>query len=318
MELRKDYILDRWVLIAARRAKRPHQYHPVSKIDPDQICFFCPGNEHLTPPEIGRIINEADHDKWDMRWFPNKFAAVDYLNPSGVVEPRTDNDYFTFSSAYGSHEVIVETPDHEAQMHDYSVSRIKKLLHVYADRITALENEQHVKYVNVFKNEGEDAATSLIHSHSQAVSLNVVPALVRKKAAANEDHCHYCDIWKIERESDRNCFENDHAVAFTPYASRFNYELWFFPKRHVRRIDELSDDELFALADLMKKAFVKLADVSSSYNMAVYYAPEGSDLHLHIELLPRIAKFGGFEFLTDMIINSVSPEFAASVYRGEN
>ena len=92
-----------------------------------------------------------------------------------------------------------------------------------------------------------------------------------------------CDIWKIERDGDRRCFENDHAVAFTPYASRFNYELWFFPKRHVRRIDELSEEELFALAELMKKAFVRLSDVSSSYNMAVYYAPEGSDFHFHIE-----------------------------------
>jgi UDPglucose--hexose-1-phosphate uridylyltransferase len=317
MELRKDYILNRWVLIAARRAERPHQYYQRAAVNIKQPCFFCPGNEHMTPPEIGRSPQKDDPDKWDMRWFPNKFAAVDYQNPSGVVEPRTDNDYFTFASAYGSHEVIVETPNHELQIHDFSINRIKKILKVYAERINDLEQHEHIKYVNVFKNEGEDAATSIIHSHSQVISINTVPALVQEKIDANSSTCHYCNILEAEKQSMRRCFENNHAVAFTPYASRFNYELWFFPKRHVRRIDDLSEEELYSLAEIMKNAFVKLAEVTNSYNMVVYYAPQDSDLHFHIELFPRIAKFGGFEFLSNIIINSVSPEFAAEFYRGE-
>ncbi|MFC1755440.1 DUF4931 domain-containing protein, partial [Thermoproteota archaeon] len=236
-----------------------------------------------------------------------------YRNPPQT----TDNKYFTFSSAYGSHEIIVETPDHEELMHDFSVERIAKLLQVYGSRITALEEHDWIRYVSVFKNEGEDAATSLVHSHSQLVSLNAIPPIVREKRDANKEYCRYCEILDVEKQSHRRCFENEHAVAFAPYASRFNYELWIFPKRHLVRIEEFSDDELHAFADIMKKAFTRLSEVTGSYNMAVYYAPAGSDLHFHIEILPRIAKFGGFEFLTGTIINSVSPEDAARFYRGE-
>ncbi|MBU0461395.1 MAG: DUF4931 domain-containing protein, partial [Nanoarchaeota archaeon] len=187
MELRKDYILDRWVLIAARRGKRPHQYYSASQIDKNAICFFCPGNEHTTPPETGRMAKANDPNTWDMRWFSNLFPAVDFLNPSGVVEPKTDNKYFTFASAYGQHEIIVETPNHEEKMNAFSVDRIARLLRLYDERITALEEHELVRYVNVFKNEGEDAATSLVHSHSQLISLNMIPNIVKEKVAANKD-----------------------------------------------------------------------------------------------------------------------------------
>ena len=317
MELRKDYVLDRWVIISSRRSRRPHQYHSGIKVDADAVCDFCPGNEHLTPDEIGRLPKKDSPKEWDMRWFANKFAAVDYSDEAHATHPKTDNEFFTFASAYGSHEIIVETPDHEKKMHDFSVGRIVNLLKVYGARINALEQHDWVRYVNVFKNEGEDAATSLIHSHSQLISLNHIPKTVRNMVEANKDHCNYCDIWKIEKDSFRRCFEDEHSVAFTPYASRFNYELWLFPKQHRKRIEEFSEAELESFAATLKQALTRLKEVTKSFNLAVYYAPAGSDLHFHIQILPRIAKYGGFEFLGGTIINSVAPEDAAKFYRDE-
>ena len=72
-ELRKDYILDRYVIIADERAKRPHQFKEEKEIKKEKICYFCSGNEHLTPPEIARY---PQSDKWEIRVFPNKFPAV--------------------------------------------------------------------------------------------------------------------------------------------------------------------------------------------------------------------------------------------------
>ncbi|MBI4450538.1 galactose-1-phosphate uridylyltransferase, partial [Candidatus Woesearchaeota archaeon] len=117
-ELRKDYILDRYVVISAGRGKRPREFKQPKPEIIEESCFFCPGHEQLTPPEIGRI---AGKDGWQVRWFANKFAA---FAPEGNALLRTDNRFFTFASNYGHHEVIVETPDHTRQLSELSMDEI--------------------------------------------------------------------------------------------------------------------------------------------------------------------------------------------------
>ena len=112
-------------------------------------------------------------------------------------------------------------------------------------------------------------------------------------------------------------YENDGFVSFCPYASRFNYEVWIFPKEHVKSITNLTDEQLVGLADVLKHVLVKLAEMNASYNFVLHYAPKGTDLHFHIEVLPRIAKWGGFELSSGIIVNQVAPEDAAVFYRSD-
>jgi len=313
MELRKDYILDRYVIISERRGERPFEFKKEETKKEGKICFFCPGNEKLTPLEIGRI---GSNERWQIRWFANKFYAVE---PEGNPIIRTDNRYFTFSDAYGYHEVVVETDDHEKQLADLSVQEIKDVLNVCARRIEDLRKRPHIGYVSVFKNHGRDAGTSLVHSHMQIIAYNRWPSLVKEKLAAikNYDNCPYCEILNIEKGSDRRCFENDNFVAFTPYASRFHYEIWIFPKEHMKNITDMNDNKLFDLAEILKKIVEKLKSIDAPYNLEFFYSPESENLHFHIEVSPRLAIFAGFEILTNDTINSVSPEDAARFYRGE-
>ncbi|MEM1540956.1 MAG: galactose-1-phosphate uridylyltransferase, partial [Candidatus Bathyarchaeia archaeon] len=69
-ELRKDYLLDRWVVIATERRRRPTDFakkeKPQAKVG---VCPFCPGNEHMTPPALlvylescGKIRKAKDED----------------------------------------------------------------------------------------------------------------------------------------------------------------------------------------------------------------------------------------------------------------
>ncbi|MFH0817131.1 MAG: galactose-1-phosphate uridylyltransferase, partial [Candidatus Micrarchaeota archaeon] len=116
-EFRKDFLLNRWVIIAANRGKRPEDYiHSERSEKKEGTCFFCPGSEHLTPPEISR--REVD-GKWVIRNFPNKFYAVS----------------LDFPNAYGTHEVIVESNNHDHHLSDIPESQMKLLLEVYAERI---------------------------------------------------------------------------------------------------------------------------------------------------------------------------------------
>lgn len=312
MELRKDYILDRWVIISSVRGKRPHEFKKKWETEKVDVCFFCPGNEGMTPAEIGRIAGKGK--SWKFRWFPNKFPAVE---KEGQAEIRTDNTFYTFSNSYGVHEIIVETPDHDKQLWDLKAEDIKEVLKIYSQRITALSKEPGIKYVAVFKNHGKEAGTSIVHSHTQIIAINHVPKAVRDEVEASKGNggCAYCKIIESEKGSHRRCFENDMFVAFTPYASRFNYEIWVFPKKHVKSTVDMDDRMLGQLAEIMAKILAKLKDLGCSFNYYLHYAPEGEDLHFHIEFAPRIANWAGFEFNTGTIINSVPPEDAAKFYR---
>ncbi|MBW3018905.1 galactose-1-phosphate uridylyltransferase [Candidatus Woesearchaeota archaeon] len=308
-ELRKDYILDRWVIVSAGRGKRPRELaKPYSS--KHGIDYFAPGHENLTPNEKGRIEGDAG---WKIRWFENKFPAVT-LEGNPVVE--THNRFFTFASAYGNHEVIVETRDNR-QLHQLSVKEISDILKIYAKRIDELQKQEDIAYVNVFKNHGLFGGTSILHSHSQVVSTNILPKSVADECRAVRKFltCPYCDIISHERRSKRFCFENKDVVAFTPYASRYNYEAWIFPKQHIT---SFSDIPFGSMADILKKVLERINSITNiSYNYAVHYSPKGENLHVHIEVYPDIAIWGGFERGSGIVINSVSPEDAAAFYRGE-
>ncbi|MEM3127291.1 MAG: galactose-1-phosphate uridylyltransferase [Candidatus Woesearchaeota archaeon] len=312
MELRKDYVLDRFVIIAEKREKRPKQFVEEDIQKDEKVCYFCPGNEAFTPAEIGRI-----GAPWKIRVFSNKFAAV---MEAGNPNLKTDNIFYTFSDAYGRHEVIVETNDHKKQLWDLSKEEIVDILGVYRQRINEISQHPNTKYVLIFKNHGPKGGTSLVHSHTQLTSYSFIPPYVQEKinAAKKFSYCPYCDIIRREKDSFRRCFENETFVAFTPYASRFNFEIWILPKQHLANLNDFDDKKLHDLADIMKNILLKLKKLNCSYNYYIHYSPEGESLHFMIEVCPRIATWAGFEMGSNIIINSVSPETAASFYRGEN
>lgn len=315
IELRKDYVLDRWVILAQSRKKRPRDYTRQAIVAPSSGCAFCAGHEGLTPPEVGTI--KGSDGSWSMRWFRNLFPAVE---ESGQKEVRTDNRFYTFAAAYGSHEIIVETPLHDRQLWDFSSGELRRLLEVYQDRILELGRGDAIKYVSVFKNHGSEGGASIAHSHSQVISTNVLPPQLREEAAAikNYPSCPYCGIIGTEKGSYRRCFENDYAVAFTPYASRFNFELWIFPKRHFRQLSDSSPGELGGISQLLQQALARLKALNAPYNYVLHYLPASEgDFHFHIEIQPRLSTWAGFELNSGIIINSVTPEDAARFYRGE-
>lgn len=320
MELRKDYLLDRYVIISEIRGLRPNfykkEFSKFDLVDDKNSCVFCPGHEYLAGREKGKV-----GEPWTIRWFDNKYPAVE---PLGKQYIQTDNKYFTFSDAYGYHEVIVESSDHDRQLHDFDDAELRNLLMVYKHRINELSGKEHIKYVFVFKNYGPDAGTSIKHTHSQVIAFNHIPKLIRDELSASGNHvtCPYCEILNIEKGSYRRCFENGSFVAFAPYASRFNYELWIFPKKHYASITQLNDSETNDLATMMKQVLSKLKSLNCSYNYYVHDCPKDfinhpRNLHFHIEFTPRIDTFGAVENGAETYINRISPETAAKFYRGE-
>ena len=305
-ELRKDYILERWTVISESRGKRPKHFDE-PKINKKE-CQFCPGHEKNTPKEIFRIEEEG---KWKVRVFPNKYPAFTLKKSKS-----SNSKFFKSMPAFGKHEIVVETNDHEKQLANLSESEISQIFWVYNLRIKSLQEKEGIEYVQVVKNHGPLAGTSVVHSHSQLFAYNMVPFPLKEKIKANKKNCVFCSIIKKEMKSKRAVFDGKYFVAFCPYAPRSPYEIWFFPKRHVTKLDELKNEELLELSKMLKKVLQKIDKNNWSYNYYLNYAPGKENLHLHIELLPRLGIWGGFELSTNITINSVSPETAAKFYRG--
>ncbi len=316
-ELRRDYFTNRWVIIAADRAKRPTDFIKPKPVEAaHNTCFFCPGNEKMTPPskasyflENGQLRSEADvsgqspRTGWLVRDIPNLFPAV---KPGEATVSSTRQ-----IAAAGIHEVIVETPDHDKQLQVMADAEIKLLFQVYRDRYASIAKLSYVQYISLFRNFGKEAGASLSHPHSQIIAIPVVPELISEQYGHN-----YSNVIAEEDQSERLIMSTEHTVAFAPFASASTYEVWVFPRRPCRNIVELSDAERDDLAVTVRDVLARMAKLLSDppYNYA-FVQSINRTLHMHLRIYPKLGIDAGFEMNTGIHINSVPPESAAKSLR---
>lgn len=308
-ELRHDPLHDMDVIIAPARARRPLQVEPVFEAPQLRLtvhgrqCVFCPSRLNLKLALM--FMGQPPH--WDMVVLPNKYPAVSLGNPK----------------AYGTQEVVVETPHHRQQLEELPVRGIEQLLQLYGQRTVSLFTNPRLKYLLIFKNSGGRAGASVTHSHSQIFATGFVPPHVLAKARhwrayrRQTGRCFYCDVAKRERKTARLVYADRHFIAFTPFASLHTYELWLMPLRHVRYMAELTLTERRIMATLLKR-YVRLVShqLGLAYNYYLHQVPGDQAQHLYLKLTPRGSTWGPVEIGSRIIINPVAPETAARFYRG--
>ena len=326
-ELRKDPVVGRWVIISPERGKRPSDYAVKKVTQKDIFCPLCPGNEATTPPEIFAFRKEGtgpDRPGWNIRVVPNKFPA---LEPRGNMERRREG-VFDRMNGVGSHEVVIETPDHDKELTDLPLNHVKKILFVFKMRTEELAKDPRFQSVVVFKNRGREAGASLQHSHSQIIALPIIPKLILeelyggRKHYRNKERCIFCDMIEQERqEGIRIIDENDDFVSFSPYAARFPFETWITPRMHTSHYCQIQQHQYQTLAKILLKTLKRLDTVLEKppYNLVFHTAPIlKEDLpfyHWHIEIIPKVTKVAGFEWGTGFYINPTPPEEAAAYLR---
>lgn len=301
-EIRKHYFLDRYVIIAAGRNDRPDA--PTSR-----------GENHAAEKPGGPAIETetpiieipGPDGKWAVKVIENKFPALSTDWPKG----------------FGKHEIVVDTPLHQTEFSELPVAHIELILEAYRRRLTTLSHLDGIRYVCVFKNDGRSAGASLGHAHSQILALPLVPPQIELEARATavyrEQHgrCPLCDAlaWE-ERQEVRLIYSDKNLVAFAPYASSAGYEVWILPRKHHRRLADLSASENRSLATVMKLVTSRVDSIQLSYNFFLQESlPEAED-HFVIKLQPRWSTWAGLELATGVMVNTVPPEQAAAWYRG--
>src|SRR5580658_4264614 len=135
MELRKDPITRSWV-----RAGQREELAAAA-----EGCPVCPGHANLpTLLELpsGRVpqVRVIPH--------PQPLYRIE-----GEVE-RLPEGIYDRMRPVGAHEIIIESPDHDADLSTLSDAQIAVVLDAYVHRITDLKRDSRFKYVAVFRNQG--------------------------------------------------------------------------------------------------------------------------------------------------------------------
>jgi UDPglucose--hexose-1-phosphate uridylyltransferase len=326
-ELRKDPVVGRWVIISTERARRPTDFGPEPVRPRLASCVFCPGHEDQTPPEIlaGRPPGSPPNTPgWTYRVVPNKFPA---LRIEGELEPSGEGPYDRMSGI-GAHEVVIETPSHDATLATLPTEAVADVLLAFRERILDLKKDGRFQYILVFKNHGEAAGASLEHAHSQLIATPIIPIMVTEELTGSlryyaiKERCVWCDIAREERRGGRRLIaETPQYVVLAPFAPRFPFETWILPARHRSHFEESGVDDLRALAgvlgDVLRRMNRALND--PPYNFMLHSAPLQEpaldEFHWHLEVIPKLTRVAGFEWGSGFFINPVPPEDAATALR---
>ncbi len=316
-QLRKDPIVSRWVIISTERARRPASYiDPTSYNTDPKTCTFC-----------------------------NDKTSTEVLTYERVRVVKSGNPFFTTAQeltlrnqglhqschSHGSHEVVIECPEHIANMADLPVSQIKSVFKTYALRMWHHHNDESIKYVLAYKNYGVAAGSRNIgHARSQIMAIPVLPARVLDKIHGAKlyfdfhERSLFLDLVRQElKDGSRVIIESENFVAFSPFAARFPFEVWVMPKPkrqyydYVHGIEGLETELAGVMKELLLKYKIGLND--PAYNYVIQSAPFGSAQQeaycWHIEVLPRLTRTAGFERGTGFYINPIPPEMSAKFLR---
>lgn len=328
-ELRKDPVTNRWVVFSPARAKRPSDFKsPVSNSSHSIVeCAFCIDHEFECAPEIFRVPHQ--HPNWKVRVIQNLYPAL-----SRNLEGQIDQNLHAKSEivdcgiaipGFGFHDVVIEAPLHSVQLSDIDAKAIGDVMLAYKTRIEQIAKHDSIEYVQVFKNHGSSAGASMTHSHSQMLSLPIIPPTVSTRLASMKEYfnrtgkCCLCEF----QTKDLLIDETPHFISIAPFASSFPFELWIIPRNHSSHLQDLDAEKAVDLGGLLKLMLAKMKKQLNNppFNFMFHTSPlratpgELPYMHWYLQIVPQLTGVGGFELGSGCYINPVFPEDAAKVLR---
>jgi len=224
--------------VAGGKHKKPVQYDqarefPRAEEQPTLApkCPFCVGNEAATPPDILTFgpdgqelpLGQTRSGGWLVRVFPNIFPmlicpfefygkqhldALDKIPHSIVargvhankkVKRDKANPVCEQVDAEGVSEVLVESPVHNALLALQEPRNITVLLRAIVKRTKALSKMKWAKQLLIFKQYGPLSGGSLVHPHTQIVSLPLLPPALQSRLEYHlqfyHKHCRCVTCW---------------------------------------------------------------------------------------------------------------------------
>ncbi len=324
---RKNILTGEWVLVSPHRTLRPWQGQtesvaPSDEPSHDPSCYLCAGSE--------RANGERNPDYTGPYIFDNDFPA---LSGESNIESN-DSPFFQSRSESGRCRVVCFSEKHNERLSTMDHADIVSALDAIIADFATLSSSEQFAYVQVFENRGEMMGCSNQHPHAQIWATENLPCEVVKEIECQRAHHEatgsplLLDYLDSElADGARLVCSNEHFVALVPYWATWPFEQLILPRRHVASPDDLSHDEVAALASMLKESLGandRLFDTSAPYSMGFHAAPCNSaspEWQFHIHIFPPLLRSAtikkhlvGFELL-GMPQRDLTPEVAAERLR---
>jgi len=224
--------------------------------------------------------------------------------------------------AAGSWRTIVAPPGEHRALHSVGIDLIAQLLAGARAAIVEAGQAGMTEYLQVLQNWGRQAGARTNHLCLDLYDLPQIPHEVAEEIGGaarfviREGECPYCRAVRVERERGaRFLWQDDHSIAFAPFASRSPFEVWIVPRRHEADFGRASDADLASTAEGLRHVLGRLAQLDGPpYNLLLHTAPLRGQVdatyHWHWEVHPRLREIAGLELGTGLPVNPVSPEEA--------
>lgn len=269
-----------WIVVSPQRAKRPWMGQTektsgetVPRHDPKNP--LCPGNTRsngeVTPHYTNCFI------------FNNDFPALltDSPNP-----PESEDPLFQAAEARGKCRVICFHPWSDLSLPEMEVADIRHVVDTWVNENR--EIGKTLRWVQIFENKGAVMGCSNPHPHCQIWACSFLPNEPTKKdhhqRVFKEKYGKPMLVDYLEKEiakKERIVLESDHWVWLVPYWATWPFETMLLPRRHVLRLDDLTEDEKSDLCQMLKDLttiYDNLFEVSFPYCFGWHGAPTGSSL----------------------------------------
>ena len=305
-------LLGQWVMVSPHRMKRPW-LGQTEKTAPDQRpaydtkCYLCPGNQ--------RAGGEFNPHYASTHVFDNDFSALLPDTP-GIVNAA--NGLLRVEPVQGECRVICFSPHHDLTLAQMSLPEVHKVVETWVAQ--SAELGARYTWVQIFENKGAAMGCSNPHPHGQVWAGNFIPNEI-----AVEDlnqalyRCKYgspllFDYALMESATaKRVVIQNEHWLVVIPFWAVWPFEVLLLPRRHVLRLQDLSQRERTTLPEILSALLIRydnLFETSFPYSMGWHGAPnvqsDYSHWQLHAHFYPPLLRSGtvkkfmvGYEMLAE-------------------
>ena len=321
--MRYDPLLQEWVTVASSRQNRTH-------LPSLEECPLCPSDSHRQ--------TEIPQTDYDVVVFENRFPSF------FGDEPLTDDILHASTAAQetsglvrpgsGRCEVVCFTSDHNSQLADAGLTRMRTVIDAWADRSEALLQRPGVEHVYCFENRGEEIGVTLHHPHGQIYGYPFITPRTKTMLDSargyrqRRDGDLFADILAAEqRQGIRVIRRSEHWTAFVPAWARWPVEIAVYPHRQVQRLPELTgaerDDFAVVYSDLLQRCD-RLFSGNLPYIAGWQQAPRSAEdglFRLHHQLFSvrraanKLKFLAGSESGMGAFINDIAPEDMAERLR---
>jgi UDPglucose--hexose-1-phosphate uridylyltransferase len=327
---RYNILTGEWILVAPHRTKRPWQGQQESKavkarLEHDPACYLCPGNT--------RANGSVNPDYKSTYTFVNDYSAMTADIPDFSVNER---ELIRAQSEKGICKVVCFSPKHNLTLAEMDHTGLVEVIRTWQNEFKTLGENPAINYIQIFENKGEMMGCSNPHPHGQIWAQQSIPG---EPAREQEMQLAWKNQGKgsllveyLKQELDKKerlVFENGSFVVLVPFWAIWPYETMIVPKRSIRNILQLSEQEISDYAEAIKVITVKydtLFQVSFPYSAGIHQSPTDGLPHeewqMHMHFYPpllrsaTIRKFMvGYELMAEAQ-RDITAETSAEILRG--